>query len=118
MESLLRFLSGTSKLFLPPSLHRFRISLSIEHVVPPSEAASEVTNEFLVMNIMVFGASPEWQEVVKRPGKFISGVGVNCLEQPQGNPDVHREDVEISSHSTPHNWYTDCSETQHHNFNG
>ena len=116
MKSLLSFLSS-SELLLPPSLHGFRSGLSIEHVVPPPEAAGEVTNELLVVNVVVFGASPEWQEMVKRPGEFITGVGVNCLEQPQHNPDVHRKDMKISSHSTPHNRDTDCSKTQHHNFN-
>lgn len=70
-----------------------------------------------MVNIVVLGSSPEWDEVVKRPWELVSGVSVDSLEKTEDNPDVHGDDMEVSSESTPDDWDTDGSETKSHNFN-
>lgn len=44
---------------------------------------------------MVICASPEGEEVSKRPRKVVARVSIDRLEKSQGNPDVDGENVEI-----------------------
>ena len=91
--------------------------LSVEKVVPPAEAAGVVSDEFLMVKIVVVGTGPERQEVVKTPGEFVTTVGINGLEQTQDNPNVHGEDVKVSGESAPEDGATDGTKAQEHHFN-
>ena len=102
-------------LALPATLQRIRSVLSVQNVVPPPEAAGDVTNELLVVEIMVIRTGPERQEVVETPGELVATVRVDGLEQAQDNPNVHGENVQITSDSTPDDGAADGSETQNHN---
>lgn len=102
-------------LALAATLQRIRSVLSVQNVVPPPEAAGEVTNELLVVEIMVIRTGPERQEVVETPGELIATVRVDGLEQAQNNPNVHGENVQVTSDSTPGDGAANASETQNHN---
>lgn len=91
--------------------------LSVEEVVPPAEAAGVVSDELLMVKIVVVGTGPERQEVVKTPREFVTAVGINGLEQTQDNPNVHGEDVKVSGESTPEDGATDGTKAQEHHFN-
>lgn len=51
--------------------------------------------------------SPEREEVTKRPGEVVAGVGIHRLPQSEGNPDVNGEDVQVGSEVTPQEWSGD-----------
>lgn len=67
---------------------------------------------------MVLGTSPEGKEVVQTPGELVTAVRIDGLEQAQHNPEVHGQNMQITSNSTPKDGGSDCAETQNHNFNG
>ena len=94
------------------------VGLGSEHVVPPSERGGVVADKLLVMNIVMLGSSPEWKEVVKGPWELVSGVSIDGLEETENDPDVHGDDVEVSSEGDPDDWDTDGSKTKSHHFNG
>lgn len=62
-------------------------------------------------------ASPEWEEMVKTPREFVTAVRIDGLKQAQHDPNVHSEDVQISSHRTPEDWTTDSAKPKNHNLN-
>lgn len=111
-------LSHLCELLLSSSLGSLSTGLGIQNIVPPAERARVVANELFVMDIVVFGASPEGKEVVERPGKLVARVCVDGLEQAKDDPDVHGQDVEILGDGAPHDGNTDSTETQAHDFNG
>jgi len=73
---------------------------SVQDIIPPSEAASIVPNEPLVVDIVVVSTCPEGQEVVQTPGKFVPAVSIDGLKQAEDDPHVHGQDVEISCDGT------------------
>lgn len=62
------------------------------------------------------GTGPEREEMVETPGEFVTTVSIDGLEQTQHNPNVHGENVQVTSKSAPEDRATDCTETQNHNF--
>jgi hypothetical protein len=108
---------GGLGLVLATSLQRIRGVLSVENVVPPPEAAGVITNELLMVQIMVIRTRPEGQEMMQTPWEFISTVGINGLEQTQHDPDVHGEDMQITGESTPKNGTPDGPKAQDHDLN-
>jgi hypothetical protein len=106
----LRFLSLTS------SLRSLRSRLSIHTIIPPSETTRVVTDEALVVNIVVLRSSPEWQEVVQAPREFVTAVRINSLEQTANNPNVHSQDVQLAGNQNPQDGNTDCASTEEHDF--
>ena len=66
---------------LASSLGSLWAGLSIHDIVPPSETAGVVTDEALVVGVVVVGAGVEREEVMQTPGKIITAVGVNGLEE-------------------------------------
>ena len=63
---LLRLLlSELCKLLLPALLAGLKTSLGVEAEVPPAEAGRVVTNELLVVQIVVVSTSPERQEMAQ-----------------------------------------------------
>lgn len=111
-------LSGLGKLALSPLLGRLSASLSVKDKVPPSEATGVVSNELLMVNIVVLGASPEGQEMVETPWELVTAVRINGLEDTEDDPNIHCQDVEILGDSAPQDWDTDATETEDHDLNG
>ena len=112
---LLRLFRCPSCLVLPPSLNGIRRIFGVKQIVPPPEAAGIVANEFLMVKVMVVSTSPEREEMVKTPGKLVTAVRINGLEQAQHNPHVHGEDVQVSGHSTPKNRTANSTKSKNHN---
>ena len=48
------------------------------------------------MDVVVVGTGPEGKDVVQAPGKFVTAVGVDGLEQAADDPEIHGQDVKIS----------------------
>ena len=86
--------------------------LSIHNVIPPSETTRVVANETHMVFVMVFSAGPEGQEVVQAPRKVVTTVGINSLEQPNDDPDVHRQDVKFTSGKHPQDRDTDYASAE------
>lgn len=103
------------QLLVPTLLGRDLAGLSVQEVVPPAEAGSVVANELLVVHIVVFGASPDGQEVSQAPGEVVAGVGIDGLEKTENNPDVHSEQVEIARDGDPEDRATNGSKGEDHN---
>jgi hypothetical protein len=107
-------LPGLSELLLSPRLGSLSTGLGVKDKVPPPEAAGVVSNKLLVVNIVVFGASPEGKNMVQRPGELVAAVGINGLEKTEHNPSVHCEDVEVLGDGTPEDGAADSSESKNH----
>lgn len=71
-----------------------------------------------MVRIVVLGASPEWQEVVQAEWQVVTTVRIDGLEKTKDDPDVHSEDVEVTTDGSPHNGYANRAETKDHNFDG
>lgn len=112
---LLRLFRCPSCLVLPPSLDSIRRIFGVKQIVPPPEAAGIVANEFFMVEVMVVSTSPEREEMVKTPGKLVTAVRINGLEQAQHNPNVHGEDVQVSGHGTPKNRTANSTKSKNHN---
>lgn len=69
-----------------------------------------------MVNVVVLSAGPERQEVVQAPWKFIARVGVDSLKEAANNPQVHSENVKITSSPAPENGDSDGSESEGHDF--
>lgn len=103
-----------SQLPLATLLAGLGTSLSIEDVVPPSEARGVVANELLVVKIVVVGTGPEWEELAQAPGEVVAAVGVDSLEEAEEDPGVHRQEVEVVGEGDPNNRAADNTETEKH----
>lgn len=53
------------------------------------------------MYIVMVGARPKGDEVMQAPGKLVAAVSVDGLEEPEGDPEIHGQDVQIAGDSTP-----------------
>ena len=65
----------------------------------------------------MISTSPERQEMVKTPRKFVATVGIDSLEQAQHNPDIHSENMQVTNQSTPEDRGADGPEAENHHFN-
>lgn len=113
---LLRLLRQLRLLALTSRLRRFWSGLSVHHVIPPSEAASIVSDELFVVNIMMLGTSPERKEMVQTPWEIVTAVRIDSLEETAGNPEIHGQDVEVLSAQSPDNRDDDGTGTENHGF--
>jgi len=113
---LLDLLGILRLLALTSSLRSLRSRLSIHNIVPPSEATRVVTNESLMVSIMVISAGPEWHEVVQAPREFVTAVRIDSLEEASNDPDVHSQDVQIAGEQNPQDWDTYRTRTEEHYF--
>lgn len=89
------------KLTLSALLGRLGTSLGVEDVIPPPERTGVVSNEALVVDIMMLGTGPKRKEVVQAPRELVSGVSVDSLEQTHGDPDVDGEDMQVVEDHAP-----------------
>jgi len=69
--------------------------VSSEEAVPPAERGRKVVHERHVVEVMVLGARPKWNDVLERPGEVVSGMGINGLEKTEGDPDVDGDYVQV-----------------------
>jgi hypothetical protein len=92
--------------------------LGIHDIVPPSKAARIVADESLVVSIVMIGTGPERQEIMQAPWKFVAAVSIDSLEETEDNPEIHGQDMELTSDQNPNDWYTNSAKTENHDFNG
>jgi len=64
-----------------------------------------------VVNVVVLGTSPEWQEVVQAPREVVTTMRIDGLEYPKNNPDIHCHDVKVAGNSSPADGHTDGTKT-------
>lgn len=86
LQCLLGLLRKLCLLAFTSSLCGLGSGLSVHGIIPPSEAASIVTNEFLMMDVVMFRTSPEGKEMVQAPWEIITTVRVDGLEKTAYNP--------------------------------
>lgn len=114
----LNFLCVLGQTSLSPLLGSLGSGLGVQQVIPPPEAAGVIADEPFMMDVMMFGAGPEREEVVQAPGELVAAVGVDGLEQPADDPDVHGQDVEVPGHGAYQDGRSDGAEAQDHDFDG
>ena len=49
-----------------------------------------------MMEVVVVGTRPEGQDVLQRPGEVVPRMRVDGLKEPERDPDVHRDNVEVA----------------------
>lgn len=64
-----------------------------------------------MVNIVMLCAGPEGEEMMQAPWEFVATVCINRLEESAHDPDVHGQDVEVSSDRTPQNRRANGSQT-------
>lgn len=96
----------------------FRAGFSVHEVVPPSEAASVVANELLVVHIVMFGARPDGQDVTQAPGKVVAAVGIDGLEKTKDDPGVHGNQMQVSRDAEKHNGRAHSAHAKEHGLDG
>jgi len=69
-----------------------------------------------VVNVVVLGAGPERNEVVKTPWEIITAVSINSLEETGCDPKIHGQDVEVTGDKAKNDGDDDCSSTKNHGF--
>ena len=92
--------------------------LSVHDIIPPSEAARIVANETLVVDVMMLSTSPEREEVVQAPWELVTAVSIDSLEETEDNPEIHCQDVELTSTQNPNNGDANSAKPEDHDFNG
>jgi hypothetical protein len=66
-------------------------------IVAPAEGSGEIVHKSHVVEVVVVSTGPEGEDVLERPGEIVSAVSIDGLEETKNDPDVHGEDVEVSS---------------------
>ena len=95
-----------------------RLTLGSAELVPPSERGRVTVGESHVMKVVVVGAGPEGYPVPQAPREIVSGVSVDGLEQPENDPDVDGDDVEVGSEETVEERSTDGTGTEDEDLEG
>lgn len=54
--------------------------------------------------------------MVKAKGELVTAVSINGLEETDNDPNVHGQDVELASNSTPQNWSANRAKAKNHDF--
>lgn len=65
-----------------------------------------------MMHIMVVSARPKGKEMMQTPRKLVAAVGVNGLEEPQDDPQVHGQDVQVAGYGAPEDGDADGAEAE------
>ena len=92
--------------------------LGVHDIIPPSEAARIVADEALVVSVVMISTGPEGEEVVQAPWELVTAVGIDSLEETEDNPEIHCQDVELTSNQNPDDRYKNRAKTENHDFNG
>lgn len=106
------------ELLLAAALVCLGTSLGVQAVIPPAEAGRVVTDELLMMQVVMVGAGPDGQEVAQAPGEVIAAVGVDGLEETQDDPDVHGQEVQLTSELEQDHGRADDAYSEKHGLNG
>jgi len=61
---------------------------------------------------VVFSAGPERQDFVQAPREIVTAVGIDSLEQAKDDPDVHRQDVQLTGAQNPQDGDTNNASTE------
>lgn len=69
------------------------------------------------MKIVVIGTGPEGKDVAKGPGKVVTAVGIDGLEETENNPEVHGGKVKLAGGEDPNDGGAHNAETKEHNLN-
>ena len=85
--------------------------------IPPPETTAVVAQKLLVMYIMMISTCPEGQHMMQRPWELVPRVRINSLEQPQNDPDVHCQNMQIFCDRREDDRYADRPKRQNHNLN-
>lgn len=83
------------------------LTLGSTELVPPSERGRVTVGESHVVEVVVIRAGPERYPVPQAPREIVSGMSVDGLEQPENDPDVDGDDVEVGSEETVEERSTD-----------
>jgi hypothetical protein len=118
ISCLLDLLALLCELPLAPLLSSLWSRLSIHDFIPPSEAACIVANEPLVVNVVMISTGPEGQEVVQAPWELVTAVSIDSLKETEDNPEIHCQDVELTSAQNPNDRDASSAEPEDHDFNG
>lgn len=73
------------------------LDICAKEIIPPTEAGSIVTDESLVMVVMVVSASPEGNPIAERPREIVAGMSIDRLEKSQHNPQQHGDQMKTPS---------------------
>lgn len=68
--------------------------------------------------IMMLRASPERQKMMQAPRELITAMRIDRLEKSAYNPDVHRQNVQVSGYGAPQDRASDSAKTEDHDFDG
>lgn len=66
----------------------------------------------------MFCSGPDGQKMVQAPRELVAAMSVDCLEQAADDPQIHGQDVKISSDCAPEDWWGDGAETKQHDLDG
>lgn len=111
--SLLGLLKG---LALTSNFCGFWSRSSIHHGIPPSETARVVSDKTLVVDIVMLGTSPEWQEMVQAPWEIVATMSIDGLEETKNDPDIHCKDVKVPGAHDPRDRSCNRAGTENHDF--
>lgn len=70
------------------------------------------------MDVVEIGTAPEGQEVVQAPGEIVARVRVDGLEQAQGDPRVHGQDVQVAGEGAVQDGREDGADAEEHDLDG
>lgn len=65
--------------------------------------------------VVPLSSGPSGEEVVQAPWELVSAVGIDGLEEPENDPCVHGQDVQVAGDGAPENWRADGWDTEKHN---
>jgi hypothetical protein len=70
-----------------------------------------------MVHIVMVCTGPEREEMVQRPGKLISRVRIDSLKQPQHDPRIHGQNMQIVGDCTPDDGTDDGAKAQEQHLN-
>lgn len=91
--------------------------LGVQNVIPDSEGGGVVADEMVVVFIVVVCSCPEEQKVMQGDWELVPRMGVDGLEQSQGDPDGNGEQMQVLCEVAPHDRNTNSTEPQEHHLN-
>jgi hypothetical protein len=98
------------------SVHALAVRLVLvvgaENGIPPPEGGAVVVHERHVVEVVMIGAGPEGEDVLERPWEVVAGVGIDGLEETEGDPDVHGHHVEVLHEVAPEEGSGDGAEAK------
>lgn len=69
-----------------------------------------------MVDIVVVGTSPEWEEMVQAPGELVSRMRIDRLEETADDPQVHGDNMQVLGERAEDDRDTDGAEGKDHGF--